>query len=82
MLVWHQDIYLETMENHLICPMQCRVIGVVVNDTPKIFVKNPTNKSHAIVVEDLIDPEIELIIPLELDGVTSWFSVQTPSLQE
>jgi hypothetical protein len=82
MLVWHQAIYLETMENHLICPMQCRVNGVVVNDTPKIFVKDPTNKSHAIVVLDPIDPGNELIIPLELNGVTSRFSVRTPSLQE
>ena len=23
MLVWHQAIYLDTMENHLIFPMQC-----------------------------------------------------------
>ena len=75
MLVWHQAIYLETMENHLICPMKCRVIEVVVNDMLKIFVKNPTNKLHAIVVKDPIDPEIELIIPLELSGVTSRFLV-------
>ena len=82
MLVWHQAIYLDSMEDHLICPMQCRVIGVVVNDTPKIFVKDPSNHSHAIVVADPIDPEIEIIIPLELNGVTSRFSVRTPSLQE
>ena len=82
MLVWHQAIYLDSMEDHLICPMQCRVIGVVVNDTPKIFVKDPSNHSHAIVVADPMDPKIEIIIPLELNGVTSRFSVRTPSLQE
>ena len=71
MLVWHQAIHLATMDNHLICPMQCRVNGVEVNDTPKIFVKNPTHKSHAIVVSDPVDPENELVIPLELSGVTS-----------
>ena len=32
MLVWHQAIYLDTMENHLVCPMQCRVNGVVVKE--------------------------------------------------
>ena len=82
MLVWHQAIYLATMENHLVCPMQCRVNGVVVNDTPKIFVENPTDQSHAIVVRDPMDPENTTIIPLELSGVTSRFSVRTPSLQE
>ena len=82
MLVWHQAIHLATMENHLVCPMQCRVNGVVVNDTPKIFVENPTDQSHAIVVKDPIDSENTTIIPLELSGVTSRFSVRTPSLQE
>ena len=32
MLVWHQAIYLDTMDNHLVCPMQCRVNGVVVKE--------------------------------------------------
>jgi hypothetical protein len=36
-LVFHQAIYCHSMENHLICPMQCRVNGVVINDTPKFF---------------------------------------------
>jgi hypothetical protein len=37
MLVWHQAIHLDTMENHLVCPMQCQVNGVMVNDTPIFF---------------------------------------------
>jgi hypothetical protein len=82
MLVWHQAIYLDSMENHLVCPMQCQVNGVVVNDTPKIFVEHPTDQSHAIVVKDLLDSENTLIIPLELNGVTSRFLVRTPTLQE
>ena len=82
MFVWHQVIYLDTMENHLICPMQCQVNGVVVNDMPKIFVENPTDQTHAIVVRDLMDPENTTIILLELCGVTSRFSVRTLILQE
>ena len=66
MLVWHQAIYLDSMENHLICPMQSRVSGVQVNDTPKIFVQHPTYKTHAIVVSDPIDSKNEFIISLEL----------------
>jgi hypothetical protein len=34
MLIWHQAIYLDMMDNHLICPMQCRVQGVTIHDTP------------------------------------------------
>ena len=59
--------------------MQCRVKEVTIHDTPKIFVKNPTNHSHAIVVSDLVDPKNNLLIPLELVGVTSVFSVRTPT---
>ena len=81
MLIWHQSIYLVTMDNHLICLMQCRVQGVTIHDMPKIFVKNPTNHSHAIVVSDPVDPKNDLVIPLELVGVTSVFSVRTPTRQ-
>ena len=52
------------------------------NDTPKIFVENPTDQTHDIVVRDLMDPENTTIIPLELNGVTSRFLVRTPTLQE
>ena len=48
----------------------------------KIFVKNPTNHSHAIVVSDPLDPKNDLVIPLELVGVTSVLSVRTPARQE
>jgi hypothetical protein len=82
MLIWHHTIYLDTMDNHLICPMQCRVQGVTIHDTPKIFAKNPTNHSHAIVVLDPVDPKNDLVIPLELVGVTSVFSVRTQTRQE
>jgi hypothetical protein len=34
-LVFHQAIYCRQMNNHLICPMQCRLNGVVINDTQK-----------------------------------------------
>ena len=82
MLICHQAIYLDTMDNHLICPMQCRVQGVTIHDTPKIFVNNPTNHSHAIVVLDPVDPKNNLVIPLELVGVTSVFSLRIPIHQE
>jgi len=83
MLIFHQAIYLETMENHLVCPMQCRVAGVTIHDCPKLFVKDPTEESHAIVIDaDPYQPEEKLIIPLQLQGVSSVFQVRTPSWAE
>jgi len=48
-LVFHQAIYCCQMDNHLvICPLQCCVNGVVINDTPKMCVPNPDNSTHSI----------------------------------
>lgn len=80
MLVFNQAIYAEAVENHLICPMQCRVHGVTINDTPKMFVAEATEHSHAIICD--LDTDSPLIIPLALTGVTSTFAVRTPSLAE
>ncbi len=82
MLVYHQAIYNESSDNHLICPMQCRAHGVTINDIPKIFVKNPTSESHAILVTDPDDPDGTICIPLHIVGVASAFNVRTPSREE
>jgi hypothetical protein len=81
-LVFHQMIYCWQMENHLICPMQCRVNGVVINDTPKMCVPNPNDSTHSIEVTDPLDPDATLHIPLMLRGVTSCFCVRKPSTAE
>jgi hypothetical protein len=47
-LMFHQAIYCRQMENHLICPMQCGVNGVVINDTPKMCIPNPDDSTHFI----------------------------------
>ena len=40
--------------------------GVTIHDSPKIFVTNPTNQSHATVINaDPYTPEDKLIIPLQ-----------------
>ena len=50
MLVFNQAIYAEAVETHLICPMQCRVHGVTINDTLQMFVAEATEHSHAIII--------------------------------
>jgi hypothetical protein len=76
-LVFHQAIYCRQMENHLICPMQCRVNCVTINNTPKICVQNPDDSTHSIKGEIPMDSDTTLYIPLLLRGVTSCFGVQT-----
>ena len=81
-LVFHQTIYCRQMENHLICPMQCRVNGAVINDTPKMCVPKPDKSTHFIEVTDPLDTDIMLHIPLMLRGATSCFCVRKPSTAE
>ncbi len=81
-LVFHQTIYCCQMDNHLICPMQCRVNGVVINNTPKMCVLNPDDSTHSIEVADPLDPDTTLHIPLILRGVTSCFCIRKPSTAE
>ena len=78
-LVIHQAILIETMENNLLCPMQLRMAGIRVNDKPKFLTHKPTEDDHCICIPD----KDEVIrIPLELKGVTSYFNARKPSLAE
>ncbi len=70
------------MNNHLLCPMQCRVNGVVINETPKRCVPNPDDSTHSIKVVDPLDPDATLHIPLILKGVISCFEVRRPTTVE
>ena len=78
MLVFNQAIYAEAVENHLICPMQCQVHGVTINNTPKMFVAEAMEHSHAIIID--LGSDSLLVIPLALTGVANIFAVRTPSL--
>ena len=52
------------------------------NDTPKMFMKHPTNKSHVILVNDPDDPGNTIIILIHILGVANAFTVRTPSEEE
>ena len=78
MLVFNLAIYAESVENYLICPMQCRVHGVTIKNTPKMFVAEAMERSHAIIID--LGSDNPLVKPLALTGVASTFAVRTPSL--
>ena len=62
--------------------MQCRVNGVVINNTPKICICNPDDLSHSIGAENLMNPDVKLHIPLLLRGITSCFNVCCLNIDE
>ena len=80
----NQAIHIDTMDNNLLCPMQCRLNGVTVNEIPKFLVDNPTNVTHSLVfpMQEQDDDAQPTIIPLALDGVTSYFLVTKPTQED
>ena len=65
-IVVHQAIHLTTMDYNLICPMQVRMIEVMLDDKPKFLTEDPTVELHAISCEDNMG--ILINITLELKG--------------
>jgi hypothetical protein len=74
-LVMNEALYFgDRLDHTLICPNQLRSFGIVVDDTPKQFSPKST---HSIEV-----PGDNLTIPLEMNGVVSYFSSHKPSEDE
>ena len=61
--------------------MQYRIHSVEINETPKFILKNPTNSSHAIIIE-VPEGDGLLVIPLLINIVTSYFTCQKPTRSE
>ena len=66
----NQAVYIPTVRSNLLCPMQVRLHDVKVDECPKFLSDNPTDKTHAIVLNEGEDDEY--LIPLSLNGVTSY----------
>jgi len=76
-LIVHQALYFPEMKHHLLCPMQLRMNDVSVNERPKFLTTKPTAEDHAIISADG-----ELVIPLDISGVSSYFPVRCPTKAE
>jgi hypothetical protein len=75
-LIINQAIHVPHLDHHLLCPMQCRVNDVIVDETPKFLAPRPTDQTHALTVNDPVDPSQMLTLPLSLRGVTSLLYVR------
>jgi hypothetical protein len=72
--IFHQAIDFPEMSHCRLCPMQLRLNDVALNERSKFLTDKPTEKEHAVTVE--------LIIPLDLIGVTSFFHDRMPTQKE
>ena len=70
----HNVIHVPEMECNLLPPFIVRHNGHYVNEIPKIQAKNPTVDHHCIFIEP-----VNLRIPLQLYGTTSYFASRRPT---
>jgi hypothetical protein len=77
-LILYQAIYLPTLQHNLLCPMQMRLHGVVVNETPRFQCEIIIESSHSVVVQGVSGDET-ITIPLFLKGVTSCMTTRKPT---
>jgi hypothetical protein len=80
-LFFHQSLYFEKLDKHLLCPAQMRANQIIVNEVPLLHlpVDQRTPTAHSIITEP---PHIDLHIPLFLSGTTSYFETRLPTANE
>ncbi len=69
-LIINQAIHIPHLDNHLLCPMQCHVNDVIVNDLPKFLAADPTDQTHALTPINPDNPLQLVTLLLILRGVT------------
>ena len=69
-LVINQAIHIPHLDHHLLCPMQCRVNDVTVDETPKFLASQPTDQAHALTLTDPDNPLQTMSLPFMIRGVT------------
>ncbi len=81
-LIINQAIHIPHLDHHLLCPMQCRVYDVIVNNLPKFLAADPTDQTHALTLTDPDNPLQPVILPLILRGVTLLLNVRSTTINE
>ena len=81
MLIINQALLVPGLRHPLLCCNQLRMNDIRVNDEPKHMVSNPTEYHHAIAVKtpEGNEKHEELLIPLSLSGVFSYFEASKPT---
>ena len=64
------------------CLIQIQITGVKINELPKFLVEDIDEKTHSIIVDDPLNPNAPLVIPLVLKRVTSYLPSRKPRSSE
>ena len=72
-LIIRNALHIPSMRYTLIPPFIMREGGLIVNDIPKMHCEYPTIEDHCILFKD-----IDLRIPLQLNGIFSYFNSRMP----
>ncbi len=81
-LIINQAIHIPHLDHHLLCPMQCRVNDVIINNLPKFLAADPTDQTHALTLTNPNNPLQLVILPLILKGVTLVLNVRSKTINE
>ena len=81
-LLLKQAIEINRLNHHLLCPMQCCMNGVLMDEVPNFLAPVTSEMMHAIQIENPFDTTHPIIIHLKLNGVTSYFDVKKPTQEE
>ena len=76
-LIIRNALHIKTMHHNLIPPFIMREGGVIVNDIPKMHCSNPSTDDHCLSFKDS-----DVKIPLQLNGIFSYFKSRKPLLSE
>jgi len=84
MLVINQALLVPGLRHPLLCTNQLRLNDIRVNDEPKHMVPIPTEYHHAIAIKtpDGNEQKSELLIPLSISGVFSYFEASKPTADQ
>ncbi len=75
-------IHIPHLDHHFLCPMQCCVNDVIINDLSKFLATNPTDQTHALSINDPNNPLQPVILPLILRGAMSLLNVRPVTINE
>ena len=75
-LLINQVIETKGHDHCLLCPMQCSMKSVVIDEVSKLLVPILSETTHAILIINPFDAIHPHFIPLQLIGVTSYFDVR------
>ncbi len=81
-LIINQAIHTPHLDHHLLCPMQCCVNDVIVNNLPKFLAADPTDQTHVLILTNPDNPLQPAILLLILRGVTLLLNVRSMTINE